>query len=100
MMLEWRYIKIKYYYYYYYYIELSSMRHWERGVSKLLSKFRSDASTGFGILPGNHIVDTSRLLASYNNHIPTHQHSVGVGLHAQLGLSGHLTLSSIITSTK
>ena len=30
------------------------------------------------------LVDTSRLLASYNINIPTHQHPVGVGLHYQL----------------
>ena len=28
-----------------------------------------------------------------------HQHPLGVGLHAQLGLSGHLTLTSIISYT-
>ena len=41
-------------------------------------------------------MDTSRLLASYNNHIPTHQHQVGVGRHVQLRLRGNLTLTSII----
>ena len=41
-------------------------------------------------------MDTSRLLASYNNHIPTHQQPVGVGQHCQLRLGGHLTLTSII----
>ena len=32
-------------------------------------------------------------------HCNPHQHSVGVGLHAQPGLSGHLTLTSIISYT-
>ena len=40
-------------------------------------------------------MDTSRLLASYNNHIPTHQQPVGVGQHCQLRLGGHLTLTNI-----
>ena len=41
-------------------------------------------------------MDTSRLLTSHNNNIPTHQQPVGVGQHCQLRLGGHLTLTSII----
>ena len=40
-------------------------------------------------------MDTSRLILSYNNHIPTHQQPVGVGQHCQLRLGGHLTLTNI-----
>ena len=32
----------------------------------------------------SHLVDTSHVLTSHNNNIPTHQQPVGVGLHYQL----------------
>ena len=40
-------------------------------------------------------MDTSRLLTSHNNNIPTHEQPVGVGQHCKLRLGGHLTLTNI-----
>ena len=42
-------------------------------------------------------ITNSTTIPQLRQHCNPHQHSVGVGLHAQPGLSGHITLTSIIS---
>ncbi len=45
------------------------------------------------------VITNSTTIPQLSKRCNPHQHSVGVGLHAQLGLSGHITLTSVISYT-